>query len=89
MMLSGTAATTVLVAPAGATRMTLTLSTGPMSGDVTLSALGRTQVVRMASSAEQQVTIDLPAGERLVPLTVQSSITSSSAESGDAGRKRK
>lgn len=69
----GTAATTLLVAPAGATRMTLTLSTGPMSGTVTLSAGDRSQVVRMVSGAEQQVTFDLAPGSRLVPLTVQSS----------------
>ncbi|MEQ1731244.1 MAG: hypothetical protein ABL982_22980, partial [Vicinamibacterales bacterium] len=41
----GTAATTVLVAPAGATRMTLTLSTGPMAGTVSVTSGGRTQQV--------------------------------------------
>ena len=70
----GTAATTVLVAPAGATRMTLTLSTGPMAGTVSVRSEGRTQQVAMPGNQEQVVTLDVPAGARLVPLTIQSSV---------------
>ena len=76
----GTAATTVLVAPAGATRMTLTLSTGPMAGTVSVSTEGRTQQVAMPGNQEQVVTLDVPAGARLVPLTIQSSVMFRPAE---------
>lgn len=70
----GTAATTVLVTPAGASRMTLTLSTGPMAGLVTVTLGGRTQQVSMPGSQEQIVTLDVPAGPGPVPLTIRSSV---------------
>ncbi len=70
----GTAATTVLVAPAGATRMTLTLSTGPMAGTVSVTSGGRTQQVSMPGNQEQVLALDVPAGSRLVPLTIQSTV---------------
>ncbi|MGC4085758.1 MAG: hypothetical protein QM736_27435 [Vicinamibacterales bacterium] len=70
----GTAPTTVLVAPGGATRMTLTLSTGPNAGTVTVTYGGQSRQVAMAGDREEQLTFDLPAGARLVPLTIQSSV---------------
>ncbi|MEQ1728197.1 MAG: hypothetical protein ABL982_07420, partial [Vicinamibacterales bacterium] len=70
----GTAATTVLVVPAGATRMTLTLSTGPMAGTVSVTSGGRTQQVSMPGNQEQVLALDVPAGSRLVPLTIRSSV---------------
>ncbi len=76
----GTAATTVLVAPAGATRMTLTLSTGPMAGTVSVTSGGRTQQVAMPGNQEQFLAVDVPAGARLVPLTIQSSVMFRPAE---------
>jgi hypothetical protein len=70
----GTAATTVLVMPDDASRMALTLSTGPMAGSVTVSYSGRTQQVAMAGNQAQTITLDVPAGARLVPLTIQSAV---------------
>ncbi|MGE3956247.1 MAG: hypothetical protein AB7H96_05965 [Vicinamibacterales bacterium] len=70
----GTAATTVLVAPGGAPAMTLTLSTGPMSGTVSVTLGGQTRQVAMTANREVQIDLDLPAGERLVPLTIGSSV---------------
>ncbi|HUR35507.1 MAG TPA: hypothetical protein VM032_17010 [Vicinamibacterales bacterium] len=70
----GTAATTVLVAGGGASRMVLTLSTGPRSGAVRVAAAGQVQQVAMVANEEQSIAFDLPAGERLVALTVQSSV---------------
>ena len=76
----GTAATTVLVVPDGASRMTLTLSTGPMAGSVTVSHSGRTQQVAMAGNQAQTISLDVPAGARLVPLTIQSAVMFRPAE---------
>ncbi|MFN7914459.1 MAG: hypothetical protein U0Q55_03905 [Vicinamibacterales bacterium] len=70
----GTAATTVLVAPAGAARMTLTLSTGPMAGTVVVTTPAGRQSFAMQAGVDQQVSIALPQGARLVPLTIQSSV---------------
>ena len=76
----GTAETTVLVMPGGASRMALTLSTGPMSGSVTVTHSGRTQQVTMAGNQAQTITLDVPAGARLVPLTIQSAVMFRPAE---------
>ncbi len=76
----GTAATTVLVTPAGASRMTLTLSTGPMAGTVTVTGGGRTQQVAMPGNQEQIVTLDVPAGSGPMPLTIRSSVMFRPAE---------
>jgi hypothetical protein len=76
----GTAETHVWVAPAGASRMTLTLSTGPMRGDVTLSVAGKPMTVAMTASEVKVVSFDLPPGQRLVPVTVQSSVMFRPAE---------
>jgi hypothetical protein len=70
----GTARTSIFLAPAGATRLTLTLSTGPMSGDVEISVGGRMTNVAMTAGQIQVLSFDLPSGQRLVPLTVQSDV---------------
>lgn len=70
----GTAATTVMVAPAGAGRMTLTLSSGPMSGRVALSVAGDSRTVDMVGGRANAVSFDLPSGARLVPVTVESTV---------------
>lgn len=60
--------------------MTLTLSTGPMSGDVSVSFGGRTQTLAMVRDTEQQLELEVPPGERLVPLTIQSTVMFRPAE---------
>jgi hypothetical protein len=70
----GLADTTVLVFPGDASRMLLTLSTGPMSGAVKVTAGARTEEVSMSANQEQTIAFDVPAGGRAVPLTVQSSV---------------
>lgn len=82
----GTAATTVLVAPGGATRMTLTLSTGPNSGTVSVTYAGRTQQLAMIANEERVLHLDVMAGERLVPLTIQSSVMFRPGEVNPASR---
>jgi len=76
----GTAATTVLVAPDGASRMVLTLSTGPMSGSVTVTAAGLMRQVPMTANQDQSIDVSLPAGQRLVPVTIQSTVMFRPAE---------
>jgi hypothetical protein len=76
----GTAETHVLVASTGARRMTLTLSTGPMSGTVKVIAAGQARVVTMVAGRENAVSFDLPPGVRLVPLTIESSVMFRPAE---------
>ncbi len=70
----GTAETRVLVAPGGASRMRLTLSTGPMSGAVTLSVAGKPFVVDMVGRTDHSVVFELPQGAQIVPLTVESAV---------------
>lgn len=76
----GTAETMVLVAPGGATRITLTLSTGPVSGPVTLSVAGQLTTVNMVGGRDLAVSFDLPAGVRIVPLSVASAVMFRPAE---------
>jgi hypothetical protein len=76
----GTSATRVLIAPAGAARMTLTLSSGPMNGVVALTMAGRPTTVQMRAGEIQVVSFDLLPAQRLVPLTVQSSVMFRPAE---------
>jgi hypothetical protein len=70
----GTAATRVAVAPSHASRMILTLSTGPMSGDVHLSVDGVARTVAMTAGRTEQLAFDLRPGASLVPITVQSAV---------------
>ena len=76
----GTAATTVWIAPAGASTMTLKLSTGPKSGDVAISLAGHSKTIAMSGGEVQDVSFPLPAGQKLVRLTVQSSVMFRPAE---------
>ncbi len=69
----GTGATTVLLAPAGASRAVLTLSTGPMSGTVQVMVGDEPRDVVMRGGEPQTVTFAIPPGQRLVPLRVRSS----------------
>jgi hypothetical protein len=69
----GTAETTVWVAPAGASSMTLKLSTGPMSGTVSVSVNGNSQTVAMLGNEVKDVSFRLPPERQIVPLTVRSS----------------
>lgn len=68
----GTAATTVLVAPNGARRMTLQLSTGPRTASVQIAVAGQPRTLSIAAGDVAEVSFELPAGRRVVPLTVQS-----------------
>lgn len=76
----GTAETRVFVAPADATRMTLTLSTGPMTGRVALAVAGATREVAMKGGQIEAVSFDVPSGQRLVPVNVRSSVMFRPAE---------
>lgn len=69
----GTARTEVVVAPGGASRMTLVLSTGPQRGIVDVWLDGEHRQIAMPGQQEQIVTFPL-AGKRLVSLGVQSSV---------------
>src|SRR5262249_34958942 len=62
----------VLVAPQGASRIILTLFTGPLSGDGVGAGGGRVETVGVAAGETRKVEIKVPAGQRLVPLAVQS-----------------
>jgi hypothetical protein len=68
----GTGPARVLVAPGGAARLTLTLSLGPMSGDVRLVVGTSTSTVTVPANEPTRVIFDLPPGARTVPLEVQS-----------------
>ena len=63
---------TVLVAPAGAARMILTLHLGPMSGEVLLSIAGKETRVHVNANDTTVVEVDVPRDLRFVPVTIQS-----------------
>ncbi len=65
--------TTVLVSPAGASELLLTLFTGPRDSTVTLTMAGETRSVAVAHGATQDVALPIPPGQALVAFTVQSS----------------
>jgi hypothetical protein len=75
----GTAETTLWVVPAGASKIMLKLSTGPKSGDVTVSVAGHAKTVAMEGEVKD-VAFDLPPGRQIVPLTVQSTVMFRPAE---------
>ncbi len=68
----GTAPTTVMVAPAGASRLTLTLHLGPLSGRVAIAVAGRDYSTTVGPNAVTVVEAALPAGVDLVPVTIAS-----------------
>jgi hypothetical protein len=53
--------------------MTLKLSTGPMSGTVSVSVNGNSQAVAMLGNEVKDVSFRLPPERQIVPLTVRSS----------------
>jgi hypothetical protein len=61
----------VLVAPAGASQIVLTLHVGPISGVVGLTVAGRNLDTPMGPNETRQVSIDVPAGAGLVPISTQ------------------
>lgn len=67
--------TTVLVAPGGASRMVMTLFTGPLTGNVTLTVAGVVHTVSVEAGQTTQLAVDVPRAQRLVPIAVQSSST--------------
>jgi hypothetical protein len=67
----GTGAATVQVAPGGATRLKITLYSGPIAGDVRLSIAGNEQQVSISRGEPVEISAPVPSGMRLVPITVQ------------------
>jgi hypothetical protein len=70
----GTATAETLVSAAGASRLTLTLSTGPMTGAVTVVAAGESRTVQMTGDEPTTISFSLPPGQPLVPVSIQSSV---------------
>jgi hypothetical protein len=68
----GTRRARLWIAPAGAARMRISLSTGPLAGDVLLKTSVGSRKVQVPAGRPEQVTFDLPEGSALVPLEVQS-----------------
>lgn len=70
----GTAATRVLIAPGGASRLVLTLSTGPLDGVATVQfAGGPPQQVAIGAGTTRTVSFAVPEALRLAPLTIGAS----------------
>ena len=76
----GTAQTKLWVAPAGASKMLLKLSTGPKSGAVTVTVDGQEKTVAMQGGEVKDLVFDLASGRQMVPLTVQSAVMFRPAE---------
>ena len=68
----GTDPANILIAPGGASRMTLTMFLGPLSGEVHVSVAGKESRVHMEANSPAELEIDLPPGARLVPVEIQS-----------------
>lgn len=85
----GTARTRVFLAPAGFSRLTLTLSTGPMNARVRLSVGSEDRVVSMTGGREAQETFELPPNVRIVPISVESSAMFRPAEVDPASTDRR
>ncbi|HYM22791.1 MAG TPA: hypothetical protein VEU08_06275, partial [Vicinamibacterales bacterium] len=69
----GTGRAEVIVVPAGAPHLLLTLHIGPSPGNVRLDVDGRTTDLAMTANETRTVPIDLPAGKPYVSVAVQSS----------------
>ena len=67
----GTETAHVLVAPAGASRIVLTLHLGPLAGVVRLSLAGKEYAPTVASNDLTKFEVDVPPNLRLVPMTFQ------------------
>ena len=70
----GTATAETLLAVAGASRLTLALSTGPMSGPVTVTAAGESRTVDMTGDRSTTISFALPPGQSLVPVAIRSAV---------------
>jgi hypothetical protein len=68
----GTAATTVMVSPAGASRLHLVLHLGPLSGRVAVSVAGQDYSTHVPANDVAVLEVPLPPGEDLVPVTIAS-----------------
>jgi len=62
----------VLLAPGNYSRLGLTLHLGPQAGLVRVSVAGQSQTVAVEANSAAEVQIDLPHGQRLVPIRIQS-----------------
>ena len=69
----GTGVASLLVAPGGARRIGLTLFSGPSGADCTVILSGARQTVKMTPGQTSTLSFDVPAHQRLVPLTVAAS----------------
>jgi hypothetical protein len=67
----GTSRGEVLVAPAGASTVVLTLHLGPVGGTVRLEVGGRKLDVMMSADETRTVTVDVPVGSSYVSIAVQ------------------
>jgi hypothetical protein len=67
----GTSAGKVLVAPAGASTLVLTLHVGPAGGAVRLLVNGQDRSLTLAHDETRQLEIPLPPGARLIPVVVE------------------
>ena len=85
----GTSAGKVLVAPAGASTLVLTLHVGPAGGAVRLTVDGQDRSVTLARDETRQLEIPLPPASRLVPVVVQApgSFRPSDHEPGSTDRR--
>jgi hypothetical protein len=61
----------VLVATAGASQIVLTLHVGPVGGMVGLTVAGRDLETPMGPNETRQISVDVPAGAGLVPISTQ------------------
>ncbi len=61
----------VVVAPAGASEIVLTLHVGPIGGTVGVTVAGQTLDTTMTADETRQVSISVPQGSALVPVTIQ------------------
>lgn len=69
----GTRRARLWIVPAGAARMRITVSTGPLAGEVLLKTAVGSRHLHVPAGRPQQVTFDLPEGGAPAPLEVQSS----------------
>jgi hypothetical protein len=85
----GTSAGTILVAPAGASTLVLTLHVGPAAGTVRLAVDGQDRSLPLARDETRQLEIPLSPAARLVPIVVQApgSFRPSDHEPGSTDRR--
>jgi hypothetical protein len=68
----GSESATILVAPRGASLLTLTLFIGPRRGAVSLSVAGEQRLVTLDAGSVHVLEIPVPPGRPLIPVTVRS-----------------